>query len=246
MDELANIYGRYLSQGSRVLAVGCLNDPQAQTLAIQRLASLPLPASENEKNRLPQTLLNSPHWPLAEVVLIPNLNQVGRLNTLPELLQEIAIGNKQLLFSWNFPPMDHPALQREFASLADFLAKYGLLVQASQQLSSGLLIKAVAITWPQSLPLKKVAILSYGNINNFGDRLGLHLISRLLPAHAVTKHLFFSPLEVSDETFDLLILGIGNSLFRQVLTPHLLELMNRCQQTVGIFGTQYRSEIDTT
>ena len=43
---------------------------------------------------------------------------------------------------------------------------------------------------------------------------------------------------------DLLVLGIGNSLSNEMLTDELLQLLARSKQAIGIFGTQYREQID--
>lgn len=39
---------------------------------------------------------------------------------------------------------------------------------------------------------KKVAILSYSNVGNFGDRLGMHIISYLLPSTVEVENLYFT------------------------------------------------------
>ncbi len=92
-------------------------------------------------------------------------------------------------------------------------------------------------------PDKRVLVLSYNNIGNFGDRLGYHLINTILPPHAVVTHSHFNPWNVPDEEFDLLVLGIGNSLFAPLLTDKLLALLDRIPCKIGIFGTQYREDI---
>lgn len=91
---------------------------------------------------------------------------------------------------------------------------------------------------------KRVAVLSYANIGNFGDRLGYHLIHGVLPPSAEVQHLFFEPWTPVDiGQFDLLIVGIGNSIFRPLLTDHLQDLVSRAPKVIGIFGTQYRGAI---
>lgn len=88
---------------------------------------------------------------------------------------------------------------------------------------------------------KKVLVLSYYNDPNFGDRLGFHVINSLLPADVVVTHASVKPWRVPDEDFDLLILGIGNSLnAATVARPELHELIARIPHTLGLFGTQYR------
>ncbi|MBS1229384.1 MAG: hypothetical protein H6R17_2661 [Proteobacteria bacterium] len=90
---------------------------------------------------------------------------------------------------------------------------------------------------------KKVLVLSCANVGNFGDRLGYHLIHSVLPADAEVTHAFMSPWHVPDGDYDLLVLGIGNSLFAPLLTDELIRLIDRIPHRIGIFGTQYRSQI---
>jgi len=87
---------------------------------------------------------------------------------------------------------------------------------------------------------KRVLVLSYANVGNFGDRLGVQLLQSILPPHAVVTYAYFKPWKIPQGHFDLLILGIGNSLFGQLLTPDLLALLDRVPHKIGIFGTQYR------
>jgi tetratricopeptide (TPR) repeat protein len=94
--------------------------------------------------------------------------------------------------------------------------------------------------------IKRVAILSYYNVGNFGDRLGFHLINDILPAHAEATNLTFKPWAPSSETYDLLILGMGNSLFGPMVNDSLLSLVDRSRSTIGIFGTQYHEAMPRT
>lgn len=89
-----------------------------------------------------------------------------------------------------------------------------------------------------------IVVLSYNNVGNFGDRLGFHLLNGVLPAHAWVTYAHFVPWDVPERQFDLLILGIGNSLFGPLLTKNLITLLERVPTSIGIFGTQYRKSID--
>ena len=90
---------------------------------------------------------------------------------------------------------------------------------------------------------RQVLVLSYLNDANFGDRLGYHIINELLPPNALVTHATVLPWTVPDRQFDMLILGIGNSLnAATVRRPELHALMERTPINVGIFGTQYRSQ----
>lgn len=92
---------------------------------------------------------------------------------------------------------------------------------------------------------KRVLVLSYNNAGNFGDRLGFHLLNEILPGHAVVTQCHFQPWDVPHGEFELVIVGIGNSLFEPLITESLLSLVRSVPKAVGIFGTQYRGKIDT-
>lgn len=91
----------------------------------------------------------------------------------------------------------------------------------------------------------RVLVISYNNIGNFGDRLGYHLINSVLPPQAEVYFANFEPWNVPSYSFDLLILGIGNSIFAPLMNQKLFKLLtsNKIKFKIGIFGTQYRKEI---
>ena len=89
---------------------------------------------------------------------------------------------------------------------------------------------------------KRVIVLSYYETVNFGDRLGYHVLNGILPAHADVTYANLNPWTVPDRDYDLLILGIGNSLLpSDACNPKLAALMERVPHSIGIFGTQFRS-----
>ena len=53
--------------------------------------------------------------------------------------------------------------------------------------------------------------------DNFGDRLGVHMINALLPGEADVHHLTFRTLHEARASYDLVVLGTGNSLFQPLL-----------------------------
>ena len=57
---------------------------------------------------------------------------------------------------------------------------------------------------------------------------------------AVLNHMQRTALQGSP---DLLILGLGNSLFSRLLSDELLALLDRAPRRIGIFGTQYRDAL---
>jgi hypothetical protein len=96
------------------------------------------------------------------------------------------------------------------------------------------------------LPLKRVLVLSYLNYKNFGDRLGFHVLNALLPANIQLVHAPLDYSHIPDGRFDMMILGLGQSLNAgAILRPELLDLVGRIPHTIGIFGTQYPSQYRT-
>ncbi len=90
----------------------------------------------------------------------------------------------------------------------------------------------------------RVLVLSYNNCGNFGDRLGIQVLNGILPAEAQVFYAHFWPWDVPDEEFDWVVVGAGNSLFRELVSQHLIALLRRTPVSVGLFGTQYRESLD--
>lgn len=86
---------------------------------------------------------------------------------------------------------------------------------------------------------RRVGVLSFYTAGNFGDRLGFHLLQQIVPAHAEVTHLSFKELAACRDSFDLVIVGVGNSLFGSYIDDHLTALVERSGAAIGIFGTQY-------
>jgi FkbM family methyltransferase len=90
---------------------------------------------------------------------------------------------------------------------------------------------------------KRVLVVGYHNATNFGDRLGYHLIPSILPPHCDVVFGTFHPWQIPEGTYDLVIVGIGNSLFAPLLTDDLQRLVDAAPHSIGIFGTQYRDRL---
>jgi hypothetical protein len=88
-----------------------------------------------------------------------------------------------------------------------------------------------------------VAVISESDAGTFGDRLGLHMINAMLPGEADVHHLTFTTLAQAREQYDLVVLGVGNCLFRPLLGDEILKILSRAKSAMGIFSTQYRELI---
>jgi hypothetical protein len=122
--------------------------------------------------------------------------------------------------------------------------RFGLLVERCDPVDNLQLLMKLRPAG-QELPLAacNVAVISFNNVGNFGDRLGYHIINSLLPAPAQVHHLTFATLEQARESYDLIVLGIGNSIFKPLLNDQVFDVLGRGKAVVGIFGTQYREMI---
>lgn len=103
---------------------------------------------------------------------------------------------------------------------------------------------ALAPAAPRLRPQRSVAVLSFSNAGNFGDRLGHHVLRPILPPEAVVEQIYFRPWSPPAAPPDLLILGIGNSLFGPLVTDEVARLVQSSKKAIGIFGTQYREGLD--
>jgi tetratricopeptide (TPR) repeat protein len=128
-------------------------------------------------------------------------------------------------------------------SLSALFRDCGFRVQARERIDANQDLY-VLVPGEDAAAERRVVVLSYHNAGNFGDRLGYHGICAALPPNARVEFVTHRPWSEVHGDIDLLVVGIGNSLYRQVLTPELLALVERARHAVGIFGTQYRDAIE--
>jgi len=141
--------------------------------------------------------------------------------------------------------VDRPSLgwitHFSFQDLAELVDRHGFRIAASMPVDAmQVLMRLTPIDRQASMPPCSVAVISANQISNFGDRLGYHMINSLLPSEANVHHLTFETLQTARDQYDMVVLGIGNSVFHLNLTEQLLDVMSRGKAKVGIFGTQYR------
>jgi len=179
---------------------------------------------------------------------------LGQLETIHDwrgFLKQLCAFKRPLVLSYH--PTDFLATLDRAAqgwvnhlSLEDLCAaiyEAGFLVQSSLRFENQILMR-IQPGLRSAARTPRVLVLTYNNTGNFGDRLGFHLINSILPAAAEVHYATFDPWRIPPGDFDLLVLGAGNSIFERVLTEDLLSLVRKIPQAVGIFGTQYRQEIN--
>ncbi len=128
-----------------------------------------------------------------------------------------------------------------FTALA---AAYGYRPSVTRRIDAlQYLLKFEAAGAARAVPTRRVHVLSYNSVGNFGDRLGFHLINEALPPGAEVSWGPLRPLAPLPERVDLLVIGIGNSLFGDLIDERLLAAAEAAPAAIGIFGTQYREAL---
>lgn len=131
-----------------------------------------------------------------------------------------------------------------FVDLAELIDRHGFYISSTQPVDSlQILMRLTPTDRRETINPCSVAVISYNDVGNFGDRLGYHMINSLLPSEATVHHLTFRTLACAYDSYDLVVLGIGNSIFQPIINDDLLAVMKRGKARVGIFGTQYRELI---
>lgn len=245
---------QFIQAGTTVLDIGC------GAMALEGF--LPptctyLPCDVHTRD--PRTILcnlNAGEFPksaAAEADHITFLGVLEYIENVPALLEKLRKTGKNVLFTYHPTEisghLDRASLGwiNAFSQVQVFemIKRAGLRVMNVERVNAIQYLYNLSPTeQPVPAPKLRVAVLSYASLGNFGDRLGYHMIQSVLPAHAEVTHHFFDPwTEIDPNAIDLLVLGIGNSLFEPLLNDRLLKLVAAAPKTIGIFGTQYRSRI---
>jgi hypothetical protein len=172
----------------------------------------------------------------ADVVALFDMDRLGRAADLLRNLRRLGCS---VVFSYSART---EAESRSPARVDALLREAGFWLEHHADIADSRVFKAApGAAAPRSARPKKVLVLSYYNDHNFGDRLGYHVINSLLPAGTLVTHASVVPWTAPEKDFDLIILGIGNSLnAATVQRPELHRVLERAPHTLGIFGTQYR------
>ena len=244
--QLVSAYARVLDIGcgamdlERALPEGCVYQPSDLVRRDERTLVCDLNGGE------------FPSEAQADVVTM--LGVLEYLREPLDVLRKVRALGVPLVCSYSItdrrPQMDRPS--QGWINSFDFAALQALMRQAGFRLQHRLFVDPLQdlFKWvpddvapPAVAAAKKVAVLSYYNDPNFGDRLGFHVINALMPAHAVVTHVPLNPWKLPEGPFDLVIVGIGNSLNApSIARPEIQRLIETTPHALGIFGTQYRHQ----
>jgi hypothetical protein len=252
-DQRAEVAAGFVPAGSRVLDIGC------GRMALSRF--LPNGCVYQPCDLVPRDSrtivcdLNSgqfPSGPAAQSDVIVMLGLLEYITDLDALFVHLRHSRCDLVLSYCVSDLtgdiDRASLgwinHLSLMDLAVLFDKFGFRVERSDRIDEiQFLMRLTPNDRAIMPPSADVAVISYNDVGNFGDRLGYHVINSLLPATANVHHLTFRNLQAARETYDLVILGIGNSIFQPLLTDEIFEVLNRGKASIGIFGTQYRELI---
>ena len=130
-----------------------------------------------------------------------------------------------------------------FYDLALLFDRYGFRIECTAPVgATDVLMRLTRTDKVNPVAACRVAVLS-NHDGNFGDRLGAQMINALLPGEAEIDHISFDGLGKAQGPYDLVVLGVGSSLFQPLLGDEVIDLLGRAKASIGIFGTQYRELI---
>jgi hypothetical protein len=252
-DRRAALAAQFVPDGARVLDLGC------GRMALRQL--LPNGCSYQPCDlvvRDPSTIVcdfnagEFPEMAASEADVITMLGVLEYIVDIDSFLGHLQRAKRDVVLSYcatDFSPaVDRPSLgwinHFSLFDLAVLFDRFGFHIERADRVDElQVLMKLRQSSAPAPLPACSIAVLSYHDIGNFGDRLGYHIINSLIPGGANVHHLTFNTLREARASYDLVVLGIGNSIFKPLLTDEVLNVLKRGKAAIGIFGTQYRELI---
>jgi len=180
--------------------------------------------------------------------VIVMLGVLGQIIDVENLFTHLRFSKQDVVLSYSATDLGGDragaANHLSFYDLARLFDRYGFRIECTTPVDAGeMLMRLTPTDRLKPVTSCSVAVISCGDDDTFGDRLGTQMINSLLPGEAEVHHLNFRTLNEAREQYDLVVLGTGNSLFQPLLTGEVLDIIGRGKASIGIFGTQYRELI---
>jgi hypothetical protein len=233
-DPRAELAAHFIPAGARVLEIGGGD-------ALRAL----LPNGCNYQSCAVGT--EFPTRAAAQSDIIVVLGGLERIIDLESFFTHLRFCKRDIILSYGASDLcgeSDRANRLSFYELTRLFDRYGFRIACTAPAGEREMLMRLTPT-ERLMPVKScsVAVVPCGDAGNFGDRLGIHMINALLPGEAEVHHLTFGTLHEAHETYDLVVLGTGNSLFQPLLGGDVLDIVARAKSAIGIFGTQYRELI---
>lgn len=135
-----------------------------------------------------------------------------------------------------------------YADLITLFDRYGFRIECTAPVSdTEMMFRLTPARRVAPVGTCDIAVISESDAANFGDRLGVQMINSVLPGTARVHHMTFATLreslETARETYDLVVIGVGNAMFQPLIGDDILRILARAKSAIGIFGTAYRELI---
>lgn len=249
-DERARLAAGLVPRGARVLDLGC------GAMALERFLPpycdyIPCDLVARDGRTLVCDF-NAQEFPdPAECDVAVALGVLEYLADAPAFLRRLHQLGRTVVVSYNLAgesPPDRRALgwvnDYSRAEFGDLLRTAGFTRATAYELGHGQILVRAEPAAPPRTAEKIVWVVSYFTTTNFGDRLGQHLLSQVLPGQATIRNVSMQYLDrLPSEEPDLVVLGIGNSVYGPIVGEPLLRILDRAPRAIGIFGTQYRESL---
>jgi hypothetical protein len=251
-DARAQLAAQFIPAGTRVLDLGCGRMALRQFLPEQcRYQPCDLVARGEDTIVCDFNAGEFPEAAAREADLIVMLGVLEYIADVDAFFAKLAQSKREIVLSYcatEFTAhLDRASLgwinHFGIEELANLFDRFGFRIVRSDPVDALQILIKLRPEAPAALAPTRVAVISFNDVGNFGDRLGYHIINSLLPAQADVHHLTFRSLRQASNSYDLVVVGIGNSLFGPILTDELFEVVLRGKAAIGIFGTQYRELI---
>ncbi|HEY3947980.1 hypothetical protein [Phenylobacterium sp.] len=251
-DGRAALAAQHIPRGATVLDLGC------GAMALERVLPegcryIPCDLAQRDERTIVCDF-NAGEFPAGVAAdLVTVLGVVEYLYDAPAFLKRLRGLGRTVVMSYCVAGGRGPADRRALGWVNDFtqdqliglLSAAGFARITGREINPGQFLLRLTTEPVRVTPERDVWVVSYASLPNFGDRLGVQLLPSLLPDNARVTHVDLGALDAAPTGKpDLMILGLGNSLFQPLLTDELSRLIDRAGRTVGVFGTQYRASLD--
>lgn len=171
------------------------------------------------------------------IVMLGTLEQVADLDSL---FTHLRFCKRDLVLSYGATDLSGKGAM-SFYELTLLFDRFGFRIASTAPISEREQLMRLTPTerFASAAPCS-IAVVSNGEGGDFGDRLGLAMLQTLLPGEAEIDHLTFRSLQQARGSYDLVVLGTGNSLYPPLIGDSLLDIVARAKASIGIFGTQHR------